>query len=105
MTNFILQTAIASKINQLGLGWIKLQSLSLNSPQHRLLASVQLAGESQPLNITADYVVRDQCLHLTKLATDRAWMNAALETFVLGKLPSFPLPEGFLGKVASFFLG
>ena len=104
MTNFLLQSALASKIEKLGLGWVKLQKIALYGASRSAQATITLAGESDPLEVTVHYKIESDHVHITEVMTSRAWMNAAVQTFGMPKLKPIPLPKGLAGILATFVL-
>lgn len=96
----IILKAIQAKIESAGLDWVRLTDFRLDVNERRLSATITLAGETDPVMFSARYQLNpDNTGELTEIHASKRWMTEALRLALQQTGASFPLPDGWKGKL------
>ena len=85
-----------------GIGTIA--SLEVDTTGQTVKANVELAGENQPVEISANYTFHEGpkkqlYLQLNAIKTSRPWLSAALEKYYSGEIDCSQLPQGIINAL------
>ena len=100
----MLQKALDSKLSQLGIDWLKVESLVIRSAGKAVFATVTLDGEPEPVELTALYKLEGNQVVVESVEASKPWMSKALKLALDTKGRSFTLPSGMAGMAIRMLL-
>ena len=96
----LILKAIQAKVEASGLDWLKVKEFRLDAGERRVTATLELAGEADPVMLSARYRINDDnTAEITEVHASRRWMTEALRLALEKTGASFPLPDGWKGKL------
>lgn len=86
--------------------WLKLQHLELDPPSHRLVATLLLEGEADPVTVTLHYRVEETGIMAERVETSKPWLGKlamqwrdSLNAALAEQAASHPTAFGMLRKL------
>lgn len=96
----IILKAIQAKIESAGLDWIRLADFRLDVTERRVTATIELSGEPEPVMFSARYQLNaDNTGEVVEVHASKRWMTEALRLGLQQTGATFPLPDGWKGKL------
>jgi hypothetical protein len=85
-----------------GIGTVS--SLEVDTTGQTINATVELAGEIQPVEISANYAFHEGpknqlYLQLNAIKASRSWISAAAEKYFIGEIDCRQLPQGIISAL------
>jgi hypothetical protein len=102
--NPVIQKALDAKLSQLGIDWLKVESLVICSADKSVFATVVLDGEPDSVELTALYKLEGDQFVVESVETSKIWMSKALQLALDTKGGSFTVPSGMAGMVVRMLL-
>ncbi|MCB1097087.1 MAG: hypothetical protein KDN22_16055 [Verrucomicrobiae bacterium] len=102
--NPVIQKALDAKLGQLGIDWLKVDSLVIRSADKSVFATVSLDGEAEPVELTVLYKLEGDQLVVENVEASKPWMSKALQLALDTKGSSFTLPTGMAGMAIRMLL-
>ena len=102
--NPILRKAIDAKFTDLGIAWLRVESLTIRSSEKAIAATVWLEGEADLVEVTVLYQLKDDDLLIEEIETSKIWVTKAAGLYLAQKGSRFSLPQGLKGMAIRLLL-
>ncbi|MEZ5302342.1 MAG: hypothetical protein R3F11_17160 [Verrucomicrobiales bacterium] len=103
--NDIIKLGLQAKLRDLGITWARVRDFQLDKAERRAIATVELDGEIEVVEVRALYKVDANHVVVVEASASRAWIAGALQLALERHGGRFPLPGGMAGTAARFALG
>ena len=102
--NPLLRRALEAKLEDLGVDWLRVESLAIRSSEKSIAASVWLEGESESVEVTVLYRLEGDDLVIEEIEASKLWMSKSVALFLAKRGNRLALPGGMKGKTLRLLL-
>ena len=102
--NPIVRKALDAKLQNLGVDWLKVETLVIRSADRSVFATITLEGEAEPIELTMLYELEGNDIVIESLEASKAWMSKALKLALTARGNRIALPSGLAGMAVRMLL-
>lgn len=102
--NPIVRKALDAKLLQLGVDWLRVETLVIRSADRSVFATIVLEGEDQLVELTMFYQLEGNEIVIESIEASKAWISKAIRLALTAKGNRITLPSGMPGMAVRMLL-
>ncbi len=98
-TETMICKALQARLEDKGIDWVRLDSVTVDKGERRIAAVVDLEGEQDTVDVSAGYELADDALKIVGVEASRPWMTGVLSLVLEAKGAQVARPGGMQGAM------